>query len=85
MFLHDAAWDIKYIETFKKKELNADLKDLRSKLAEQNSNKREGKEYDQSIINECADQISSAEAVQGEYEKLHTLMVELRDYITILS
>lgn len=84
MYIHDALWDIKYIEKFQNKELHGDTKSLRAKLAEQNSNKREGKAYDQDIINKCADEIAAIEAVQGEYEKLNTLLGQLRDYVSIL-
>lgn len=84
MFLHDAAYDLQYIEKFKSKELHTDTKELRTKLAEQNRLRNEGKEYDQNIINQCADEIAAAEAVQGEYEKLQTLSSELRDYLSIL-
>jgi len=83
-FLHDAHWDIKFIEKFKNKELHADTKELRGKLAEQNGLKREGKEFDQDLINKLADEISASEAVRGEYEKLQTIIRELNDYLSIL-
>jgi len=83
-FLYDAHYDMRFIRKFKSKELNEDTKELRAKLSEQNGLKREGKEYDQALIDSLADRISAAEAVKGEYEKLQTIVQELDKYISIL-
>lgn len=83
-FLYDAHYDLRFIKKFKSKELNADTRELRAKLAEQNGLKREGKEYDQALIDKLADEISAAEAVKAEYEKLETIVEELNKYISIL-
>lgn len=83
-FLYDAKRDMQYIEKFKHKELHADTQKLRGILAEQNGLKREGKEYNQELINSVAEEIALAEATKGEYEKLQTIVSELNNYLSIL-